>query len=183
MSPLFTSNVSKIPHELLAKIFKFSVMSPIIISSTVKNKNMPLPLLLVCKQWSHVVTASPESWTNISVDYEDQPWVSTSRIGDPQRTTKNACKALLRSGSTPLALAIHSHRFNAEAQTSLVNLIILHSHRLKYLKLVLCEQTLCNQAPLDFNRLAFLSISCWLWNLVTMIGCQSHSNSLESLKA
>ncbi|KAF9460584.1 hypothetical protein BDZ94DRAFT_1265663 [Collybia nuda] len=156
-----TSDIPILPNELLAKIFKLSIEYPITISPTVTNDSLPWSLFLVCKQWWHVVTGTPELWRNIIIDYEDQPWCLEPRTGDSERVTRTARRALLQNNNMPLSVEMYSHGLNKEEQESIINLIALCSHQMKYLKLALCEETLRKlfSLPLNFNCLAFISIN------------------------
>ncbi|KAF9460179.1 hypothetical protein BDZ94DRAFT_1300063 [Collybia nuda] len=160
----FMSKVSKIPNELLSEIFKLSTPKPITISPDLESDDLPWALFGICKKWRQIATGMPELWTNIIVEYEDDPSIPVANTSDPKFVTRVAHETLLRSGNAPLSLTVNSRKYNMDDQTPLINLVVLHAHRIKHLKLNLYEQALqklVSLPPLDFKVLQFLSVWCY----------------------
>jgi hypothetical protein len=139
------------------------IPSPINIAWDFPRPRPSLGLLLVCKNCRALVLGTPELRSDIYVDYPHGFYWGDA-ASSPRRLTKIAHKTLLRSQNTLLALRIQYNMSNTANIGPLIDLIVLHAHRLRSPTLNVSDKALevmFAKMSILFGSLEFLSLNSY----------------------
>ena len=122
--------IRRIPLEVLSGIFIFCADS----SSSDSGSNFyvtqaPMQLTFVCNKWRRLAISMSQLWSSISLHGGDSS--GRGMVYYPERSIRTDMLStwLLRSGSSPLTLAIDALWLEHKALTSCIEILIPHSHR------------------------------------------------------
>lgn len=148
------SSFTKIPPEIIAKIFTLSV-GTVTIPSTSHENNLPWTLFCVCRKWRDLALEMPELWATVEFDSDSDPGLPGSDL------IKTTHEILRRAENTLLDFSLLENSVGSDQSISF-DLIVPRAHRFQSLSLSIFYEALLqflNTPPISFSNLEFLYLT------------------------